>query len=98
MTRRLNRLWYRGKNFKNRVVKKYRDKETGRRIVEVGDLSFISDRNYPYNWFQRHYQHKHCKHAVKKADVVIAENEVVARDIVRYYFTPKSKIRIRKTR
>ncbi len=96
MTLKWRHLWSRSKKFRNKVVRKYKDKTTGCRIVEVGDLSFISDRDYPYNWFERHYQHKHCKHAVKRADVVIAEDEAVAKDIVRYYFTPKSKIRVRR--
>ena len=75
-------------------MKKYTDKE-GRRIVEVGDLTFISDRDYPYNWFQRHYHHHRLRLALKKADKVVAANPQVAVDLVRYYFVSKDIIVIR---
>lgn len=75
-------------------MKKYTDKD-GRRIVEVGDLTFISDRDYPYNWFQRHFRHHRIRLALKKVDVVIAASPEVAIDLVRYYFVPKDKIVIR---
>lgn len=76
-------------------MKKYKDKETGRRVVEVDDLTFLSDRNHPYNWFQRHYHHHRLRRALKKAGKVIAGNPGVAVDIVRYYFVPKEKISIK---
>jgi hypothetical protein len=75
-------------------MKKYTDKD-GRRIVEVEDLTFISDRDYPYNWFQRHFRHHRIRLALKKADVVIAASPEVAIDLVRYYFVPKDKIVVR---
>ena len=65
-------------------MKKYTDKD-GRRVVEVEDLSFLCDREHPYNWFQRHYHHHTLRIALKKADVVIAANQKVAIDLVRYY-------------
>ena len=76
-------------------MKKYKDKVTGRRVVEVDDLSFLSDRNHPYNWFKRHYHHHRLRRALKKAGKVIACNQGVATDIVRYYFVPKDKISIK---
>lgn len=75
-------------------MKKYIDKD-GRRTIEVDDLSFLSDREHPYNWFQRHYHHHTLRIALKKADVVIARDPDVATDLVRYYFVPKDKIVIR---
>lgn len=75
-------------------MKKYTDKD-GRRIVEVEDLTFISDRDYPCNWFQRHFRHHRIRLALKKADVVIAASPEVAIDLVRYYFVPKDKIVVR---
>ena len=75
-------------------MKKHTDKD-GRRIVEVEDLTFISDREYPYNWFQRHFHHHRIRLALKKADVVIAASPEVAIDLVRYYFVPKDKIVVR---
>lgn len=76
------------------TMKKYKEKGTGRRVVEVDDLSFLRERNHPYGWLKRHYLHKRCKRAVKKADLVLARDSVVAKEISMYYFTPKSKIRI----
>ena len=75
-------------------MKKHTDKD-GLRIVEVEDLTFISDRDYPYNWFQRHFRHHRIRLALKKADVVIAASPEVAIDLVRYYFVPKDKIVVR---
>ena len=75
-------------------MKKYTDKD-GRKVVEVEDLTFISDREYPYNWFQRHFHHHRIRLALKKADVVIAASPEVESDLVRYYFVPKDKIVVR---
>lgn len=74
-------------------MKKYKDKD-GKRIVEVDDVSFLRDRNHPYNWFQRHYHHHRLRRALKRADRVIASSPDVAIDVVRYYFVPKTKIKI----
>ena len=68
---------------------------TGQNIVEVGDLSYLSDRNHPYNWVQRHFHHHRLRLALKKADLVIVRNPQTAIDVVRYYFIPKDKIIIR---
>ena len=78
------------------IMKKYKD-NNGRRIVEVDDLSYISDRNHPYSWFKLHWMHHTTGWAVRKADIIIAADETVARDIVRYYFIPKEKIQIKGT-
>ena len=75
-------------------MKKYTDKD-GRRVIEVEDLTFISDRDYPYNWFQRHFHHHRLRLALKKADIVVAADPQVAVDLVRYYFIPKDMIVIR---
>lgn len=77
------------------MMKKYIDSE-GRKVVEVDDLSYLRDREHHYNWFQIHYHHHRLRHALKRADVVIAADPEVATDIVRYYFVPKSKIRLRR--
>lgn len=77
------------------AMKKYKDKKTGKRVVEVEDLTFLSDRNHPYNWFQRHYHHHRLRLALKKAEKVIAFNQKVATDVVRYYFVSKEKITIK---
>lgn len=76
------------------MMKKYTDKD-GRRVVEVEDLTFIGDRDYPYNWFQRHFHHHRLRLALKKADVVIAASAQVAVDLIRYYFVPKDRIQVR---
>ncbi len=71
---------------------KYTDSATGRKVVEVSDLSYLSDRNHPYSWFQLHCRHHRLRRSLKKADIVIARDETVAKDLVRYYFLPKEKI------
>ena len=75
-------------------MKKYTDKD-GRNIIEVDDLTFIGDRDYPYNWFQRHFHHHRLRLSLKKADLVVAADTRVAVDLVRYYFVPKERIVIR---
>lgn len=75
-------------------MKKYTDNE-GRRVVEVGDLSYIKEREHHYNWFQRHYHHHRLRIALKKADLVIVSTPETAIDVVRYYFVPKDKIKVR---
>ena len=47
-------------------MKKYTDKN-GRRVVEVDDLSYLVEREHPYNWFQRHFHHHRLRIALKKA-------------------------------
>lgn len=69
-------------------MKKYRDND-GRRVVEVGDLSYLADRNHGYSWFQLHKMHHTTGWAVRKADIVIVPNETVAKDVVKYYLIPK---------
>lgn len=75
-------------------MKKYTDNE-GRNVIEVDDLTFIGDRDYPYNWFQRHFHHHRLRLSLKKADLVVAADTRVAVDLVRYYFVPKERIVIR---
>ena len=75
-------------------MKKYTDNE-GRRVVEVGDLSYLKEREHHYNWFQRHYHHHSLRIALKKADMVIVSTPETAIDVVRYYFVPKDKIKVR---
>ena len=72
-------------------MKKYRDEE-GRRVVEVSDLSYLTDRNHRYNWFQRHYHHHRLRRALKKASKIIAADKTVAYDIHRFYFIPINRI------
>lgn len=76
-------------------MRKYKDRKTGKRVVEVGDLSYLSDRDHPYNWFQRHYHHHRLRCALKRAEKVIVANPKVATDVVRYYFVPKERITIK---
>ena len=74
------------------IVKKYKEKDTGSRVVEVEDLSFLKDRDHPYGWFKRHSRHHRLRRALKKADRVIAADGIVAVDLVKYYFVSKEKI------
>ena len=76
-------------------MKKYKDKKTGVRVVEVSDLSFLREWNHRYGWFRRHYKHHRIRRALKKAGRVIAADPVVAADIARYYCIPKNMIDIK---
>jgi hypothetical protein len=73
-------------------MKKYKDKNTGVKVLEVSDLSFLRERDHRYGWFRRHYKHLRIRRALKKAGKVIAADSVVAADIVKYYRVPKDRI------
>lgn len=75
-------------------MKKYTDKD-GHKVIEVEDLSYLTDRDHPYNWFQRHFHHHRLRIAIKNADIIIAPDQKTAIDITRFYFFPKDKIIIR---
>lgn len=75
-------------------MKKYKDRQ-GKKVVEVRDLSYLSRRDHPYNWLQRHFHHHRLRRALKKAARVIAANPVVAQDIHRFYFIPKERIEVK---
>lgn len=75
-------------------MKKYTDNE-GNKVVEVDDLSFLSDREHYYNWFQTHYHHLILRTALRKADVIIAADQKIAEELIRYYPISRNKIRIR---
>ena len=75
-------------------MKKYTDKD-GHKVIEVEDLSYLTDRDHPYNWFQRHFHHHRLRVAIKDADIIIAPDQKTAIDITRFYFIPKDKIIIR---
>lgn len=72
-------------------MKKYRDKD-GKRVVEVSDLSYLTERDHRYNWFQRHYHHHRLRRALKKAVRIVAANKTVAYDLHRFYFIPNENI------
>lgn len=76
-------------------MKKYSDYRISKRVVEIEDLSFLSDRNHSYGWIRRHYRHHRLRRALKKADKIIACNPKTATDLVRYYFIPKERITIK---
>ena len=73
-------------------MKKYKDK--GLRVVEIDDLSFISDRGHKLGWLGLHFTHFRIKLALRKADKVIVPTKDVAWDVSRYYFFPKERIYI----
>ena len=75
-------------------MKTYKDKETGNKVVEVYDLSFLCDRTHPYGWLKRHFHHIRLKLALHNADIVYAADTIVGIGLVRYYFVPKEKIRV----
>ena len=76
-------------------MKKYNDYKAKRRVVEVHDLSFLSDRDHSYGWLRRHLRHHRLRRALKRADKIIASNSKVATDITRYYFVHKDRITLK---
>ena len=77
-----------------RPTKIYRD-EAGNRVVEVRDLSFLTERDHKYNWLQRHFYHHRLRIKVKKAKTIIAASGKVATDIHRFYFIPYDRISVK---
>ena len=75
-------------------MKRYVDKTTGERILEVSDLSFLKEREHPYGWFRRHYLHVGIHLGLRWADKVRASDEETARDLARFYFVPKDTIEV----
>ena len=69
-------------------------KKNGTRVVEISDLTFISDRRHKLGWLGLHIRHFSIKFALSRADNVIVPSADVAKDVVRYYFFPKDSIYI----
>lgn len=67
-------------------------KQNGKRVVEIDDLTFISNRNHRLGWLGLHFTHFRIKFALCRADMVIVPDETVAWDVFRYYFFPKDRI------
>lgn len=80
-----------------REFKIYRDND-GCRILEIRTLAFISDRNHKFGWFGLHYRHFSIKILLKWADRVYVPDCNVAVDLIKYYFYPKEKIVVDRTR
>ena len=76
-------------------MKKYTDPTNGKITVETGDLSYLSDREHRYNWFQRHFHHHRLRLSLRNADEVIVPDAETATSVHHYYFIPKDKIIIR---
>lgn len=75
---------------------KISDYTISKRLIEVNDLSFLSDRDHRYGWIRRHYKHHRLRRALKKQKAVIALNPEVAYDLRRFYFLPKERITLRQ--
>ena len=76
-------------------MKKYTDPVNGKIIVEVDDLSYLSDREHRYNWFQRHFHHHRLRLSLKNAEIVIVPDAETAVAVHHYYFDHKENIVIR---
>lgn len=64
-----------------------------RSAVTVHDLIFLF-YPYSYSWLERHRLNIIYRSSCRNADRVIAVSECTSRDIVKYYFIPKSKISV----
>lgn len=70
-------------------------KENGLKVVEIDDLSFISNRRHKLGWLGLHLRHFSIKFALYWAEKVIVPSVEVAKDVARYYFFPKNRIYIK---
>ena len=75
-------------------MRRYVDRTTGERMLEVSELSFLKEREHPYGWFKRHRLHIAIHMALRWADKVMASDEETANDLARFYFIPKETIEI----
>jgi hypothetical protein len=73
-------------------MRKYKDRKTGKIIIEINDLSFLKEKDHPYGWFKRHFLHFRLKLALRRVDIIHVSDTVTGIDLVRYYFIPKDKI------
>lgn len=64
-----------------------------RTVVTIHDLIFLFFP-HTYSWIDRHLLNLKFRSACRRADRIIAVSRCTARDIVKYYFTPKSKISV----
>ena len=67
-------------------------KENNIRIVEIDDLSFISNREHKLGWLGLHMRHFRIKYQLSRADKVLVPSADVAADVAKYYFFPKDSI------
>ena len=74
-----------------------KDFKSLKRVVEVNDVSFLSNRNHRYGWLRRHYKHFRLRRSLRKAKEIIARDQKVADEIVRYYFVSRDRITLRQT-
>lgn len=62
------------------------------KIVTVENLDFVSGPRY--SWLRRHILNIRYSILLRNADIVNVPSKAVADDVVKYYFVPKTKIRI----
>ena len=79
----------------DRTMRRYVEQATGETVVEVRDLSFLTDPSHPDGWLRRHFLHHWLKWALRHSDRIIASDDQTAFNIHRFYFIPLERIRIR---
>lgn len=79
------------------TMRRYVEKATGKTVVEVSDLSFLTDSSHPYGWFRRHFLHHWLKWALRHTDRIIAADDQTAFNIHRFYFIPLERIEARSS-
>lgn len=73
-----------------RKIEKVKDVKS---IVTIHDLIFVSFP-HTYTWINRHLYNIKFRHACRVSDRIVAVSKFTAKDIVKYYFTPKEKISV----
>ena len=77
------------------TMSRYVEEATGRTVVKVYDLSFLTDQSHPYGWLRRHFLHHWLKWALRHSDTIVAANDHTAFNIHRFYFVPLERIEVR---
>lgn len=77
-------------------MKRYKDVDSGKMVVEVRDLSFLKNPDHPYGWFHRHFLHCWLKWALNHSDIIRTYDQETAFDIHRFYFITKDRIEVVK--
>ena len=77
------------------IMRRYKDAATGNMVIEVDDLSFLTDPSHPYGWLRRHFLHHWLKWVLRHSDRIVASDTTTAFNIHRFYFIPLERIHIR---
>ena len=80
-----------------REIRISKNPRTGKRVVQIHSLAFISDCDNGYSWLGLHYRHFRIKLLLRWARKIYVPDCSVAIDLIKYYFYPKDNIVVDKS-